>query len=283
MASIDIDTVMLNVVGVGPQKTGTTWLYFCLLNHPNLSFPRGVKETFFLDRRYEKGWSWYWSHFEKENNGNLYLEIAPTYFDSEDAVRRLQEHNYKCKIIVSLRNPVDRTFSHYLHEVKKGRLACSFNDAIKQMPRLINASRYNLYLPNWIRSFCSDNVLVVFQEDIGNNPGEVWWKVCRFLGIDHTPLPRIGNSRVNEASLPRYPGLAFFTTKATDYLRDAGLYRAIELGKTLGLKQFIYESSSRQLPVMGVDVREKLRQEFETTILYIESLLGSVPLSWRKT
>ena len=56
-------TKQVGLVGVGPQRTGTSWLHAQLSRHSRLCFPRRVKETFFFDERFHKGLEWYWSHF----------------------------------------------------------------------------------------------------------------------------------------------------------------------------------------------------------------------------
>ena len=67
----------LELFGAGPQRSGTSWLYACLREHPQLCFPKGVKESFFLDTRFDKRWAWYWSHFEHWREGQLSAEIGP--------------------------------------------------------------------------------------------------------------------------------------------------------------------------------------------------------------
>src|SRR5439155_1562759 len=97
-------------IAVGPGRTGTTWLHEVLKGHVGLP---EIKEIQFFKWHYEKGLRWYASHFTKCPAGRPVGEICPVYFNSEIARSRIAEDLPRCKIICSLRDPVDRAYSHY--------------------------------------------------------------------------------------------------------------------------------------------------------------------------
>lgn len=272
----------LSLVGVGPQKAGTSWLYFCLKEHPRLCFPKGVKETFFLDERFDRGWPWYWSHFQHQTDEQSCAEIAPTYFDIAEARKRLREHNPHCRVIINLRDPVARSFSLYLHHRKKGRLDGDFREAIREMPRIIDSSRYRDHISEWIDLFGPEQILIILQEDIASSPENVLEQVYDFAGIDRVPTPRAVRQRVNEASLPAFPTLARAATRLADRLRDRRLYAPIELAKKLGLKR-VYDGFRGQLPILDPEMRKRLVEEFEPDIAYVEKLLRRPLTNWRRS
>jgi hypothetical protein len=271
----------LDIAGVGPQRTGSTWLYMCLREHPQLCFPRGVKETFFLDQRFDKGWPWYWSHFQHHRNGQLCAEIGPTYFDVPDAAIRLQKHNPRCRIIISLRDPAARTFSLYLHYRKLGQIDCNFREAIEKMARLIDSSRYRSHIASWVEMFGRERVLVILLEDISSSPLSVLGRICNFLRIDLVSVPVGALERVSTASLPAFPALAKLATVGADWLRERRLYGAIELAKKLGLKH-VYRGSQDALPTLEPKTRKELIEEFQPDISYVEELLGRPLPEWRR-
>ena len=271
----------LDLVGIGPQRTATTWLYTCLLAHPQLSFPRGVKQTLFLDERFHKGWTWYWDHFQGRRQGQLCAEIAATYFDVPEAATRLYEHNPDCRILVTLRDPTARSFSEYLHHTKRGRLNCDFQTALQKMPRLREASRYCLHLERWIRLFGLEHMQIILQEDIVAAPQMVLERVYSLAGIPSIPPPQALRERVNDASLPRFRSLAKFATRGAEWLREHGLYGPIEFTKRLGLKR-IYSNSRGSLPVLSPTMRQALITEFEPDIAYVEALLDRPLPGWRQ-
>lgn len=274
--------MQLNFVAVGPQRTGTTWLYECLRAHPQLCFAQGVKETFFLDEQFHKGWEWYGSHFRHRLNGQLCAEVGSTYFDIPETTKRLWEHNPDCRIIINLRDPAARSFSLYLHHKKRGRLHCDFPDAIKKMPRIIQSSHYQTHLRRWIETFGQEQIHIVLQEDIAAAPEQVLERLYRFAGIAQVPPPAVAWERVNPASLPSLPVLARFATRAGELLRGRHLYGPIELAKRLGLKR-VYSGTQEGLPMLEPDIRKALIKEFEPDITYVEVLLRRPLPEWRRS
>ncbi|OQZ03151.1 MAG: hypothetical protein B6D35_00200 [Candidatus Brocadia sp. UTAMX2] len=273
--------MQLKVVGVGPQKTGTTWLDRCLREHPQLCFPQGTKETFFFDERFDKGWSWYWTHFRYCMNSQFCAEIGPTYFDVPEAAARLYRHNQNCRIIITLRDPASRSFSLYLHYKLYGELRCEFHEAIMHMPRIIESSRYRMHLGRWLEIFGKEHVLIILQDDIAAFPGQVLKQVYNFIGIDDVPLPVLAEEHVNIASYTVFPSLSRFCNSMANFLRGRRLHSPVNFFKNLGLKR-IYTSTSGVLPKLEPDIRRNLIEEFEPDIAYVEKLLGRPLTGWRR-
>ena len=270
----------IGVVGVGPQKAGTTWLYRSLQEHPKLCFPRAVKETFFLDRRFDKGWSWYWSHFAHWVSEQLCAEIAPSYFDVPIVAKRLEIHNVNARIIINLRDPADRSFSLYLHHRRRGRLDCDFHTAVEKMPQIIDSSHYCKHISRWIEAFGREQVLIILLQNISSSPEQVLERVYNFLKVSHIPLPAVARERVYMASLPRFPVLAKLATLGSEWLRNKRLYGPLQSAKKLGLKRVYTGSSS--LPTLAPEIRKALIQEFKLDIAYVEDLLGRSLPEWKQ-
>jgi hypothetical protein len=272
----------LDLFGAGPQRAGTSWLYACLREHPQLCFPRGVKETAFLDMRFDKGWPWYWSHFAHWREGQLCAEIGPSAFDVPEAATRLREHNPACRIIVNLRNPAARSFSLWWHLKSKGYLDCDFREAMRTVPRIVDSSHYRKHMSRWLELFGRQQLLVVLLEDIAVAPGSTLQRMYEFAGIRSTPTPPVAGQRVGAGALPAFPALARLATRAGDWLRDRRLYGPIEFAKKLGFKEVVYAGSSASLPRLEPELEHKLIREFEPDIAYVEELLGRPLNKWRK-
>ena len=117
----------LNVdfIGIGAERSGTTWVSNCLNDHPEICFSK-QKEIFFfnkLDRhflklenlRYKRGINWYKGFFNHCAPGAIKGEFTPTYLFCPYAPRRIKSYFPNVKIVVCLRDPVERAFSQYLH------------------------------------------------------------------------------------------------------------------------------------------------------------------------
>ena len=98
------------IIGAGPGRTGTTWLHRVL--EGSVDLPYGVKETQFFNTFYDKGIDWYAHHFRYATGDRKIAEICP-YFFHPLAPERIKTHIPNCRVITTLRDPVDHAFSAY--------------------------------------------------------------------------------------------------------------------------------------------------------------------------
>lgn len=277
MANFSIDFLC-----VGPQRTGTTWLYEMLCQHPHLFVPKEVKETMFFDRNYRRGFDWYAQYFKERLWGQLLGEIAPTYFDDPDVPNRIVDVAPGCDIIISLRHPADRAFSLYLHHLRKGRVPRDLWQAIEQKRRIVTAGHYAIHIPRWQTVFGADQVHVLFLDDIKKRPQQVLDQICTLIGVERMERPARRNQKVNAASMPRFlwlaRGAAFLTTTFHEY----GLHQLVEFGKKLGLKKLAYTGGEDGMPKLSANDREQLIRTYDEDIAFVEGLTGRDLSHWRE-
>ena len=132
--------MMPDFIIIGTQKGGTTSLYRYLIDHPNIA-PIYIKEPHYFDIHFHKGIGWYRSHFptavEKyyarhvEKHDLITGEASPYYLFHPRAPQRVAKTLPKAKLIILLRNPVDRAYSQYQHQLRQpGVEPLSFEEAI---------------------------------------------------------------------------------------------------------------------------------------------------------
>lgn len=116
---------------IGAQKSGTTSLYEYLREHPHV-IPASKKEIHFFDTKFYKGNRWYQSHFpkRKELTNKITGEASPSYLFYPNSAKRIYNLIPDVKLIVLLRNPVDRAISSYFHQQQKGREKLSLEKAL---------------------------------------------------------------------------------------------------------------------------------------------------------
>jgi sulfotransferase family protein len=212
---------------IGAQKAATTALYAYLRWHPGITGP-SFKEVSFFDRHYARGEAWYRAHLParprlwlvKQRHGTWPLvgEASPSYLFHPLAAQRAAELMPRAKLVAVLRNPVDRAFSHYQHEVALGREELSFEEALDQedvrmqgeLERMVREpeyfshawwnhtylarGRYAEQLERWFAAFPRDQVLVLISEELLQEPAENYARTLDFLGADRHELssfPRI--------------------------------------------------------------------------------------------
>lgn len=108
-----------NFIIIGAQKGGTSSMFSYLKQHPQLQLP-DIKEIHFFDNNYQKGSTWYKSHFPLIIVKNkLTGEASPYYLFHPHVPQRVIQLCPKVKLIVMLRNPADRAYSHYMMQNKR--------------------------------------------------------------------------------------------------------------------------------------------------------------------
>jgi hypothetical protein len=201
---------------IGAQKAGTTSLFSYLVQHPGV-LPPLSKEIHYFDLNYTRGVTWYRARFpfsHQLRGGSLTLDASPYYLAHPLVPPRAAQLLPRVKLIALLRNPVDRAFSHYQHEVRGGRESLSFAEAIEQEPARLageeerlrrdpayysyNHRRYSymlrgLYVEQlraWVGHFPRSQLLVLQSEWLFRDPAAATAAVYDFLGLRPHRLER---------------------------------------------------------------------------------------------
>ena len=229
---------------IGPQRTSTTWIYEKLLKSRKVNLPTKVKETFFFDQKFSKGFSYYFSLFEDFDSNLITGEIGPTYFHSLEAAERIYRSNNKCKIIFIYRDPIEKSISLYQHHYRKGRVGKDFKKAIIKRPDIIETSRYSLYSKIWKDLFSNENVLMVRFNDLKYKPQEFLDKITSFLGLERIIVEENDSKKVNQSTVPKYIILAKFFAFIAALMREYDFHTLVEFGKKIGLKK-VFEGGKK--------------------------------------
>lgn len=232
----------LDFVAVGPFKTGTSWIYDYLLKYQQVSLPTKVKETFFFDQKFGNGIDWYYSHFTQLDSNKKVGEIAPSYFRSLEATKRIHELNPNCKIVVTLREPVSRLVSFYLHMKQRGKILpkTSFAEALAEKKILQDTARYYFHLSRWIDTFGEDNVKVIFFEKLKISPDQFAQELCQQLDLEVENISQDLSKKVNPSQAPINSNLSKIIYSSVKLLHDLGLHKIVDYGKNSGIKQLLF-------------------------------------------
>ncbi len=194
----------MDFVGIGAARCATTWLARCLGEHPSIHLPRR-KELHYFDNDFlfEPALRRLRRAFAGARPGQLRGEITPRYIISPPALERIARHCPGVRILVSLRDPVERAFSQFLYlryNLKREPLR-EFHEAIGGPLRdeYIGRSRYAGPLQTVLGLFGSDRVHVVLYDDVAARPHEVLRGLYGFLGVDPGFVPPSAARHVNRS------------------------------------------------------------------------------------
>lgn len=196
----------------GAQKSGTTSLYFYLKRHPRIVLS-DIKEYHFFDRDYEQGLDWYRQRLPAldAGAGTITGDFTPIYLFHPRAIERMARHFPAARLIVLLRNPAERAYSHFQHTMRLGRESRSFDAAVREEPALVERELermaadagyesadlpwhsylarglYARQLERLFRFYPREQVLVLQSERLFESPQETLERVYEFLGLDILP------------------------------------------------------------------------------------------------
>lgn len=192
-----------NFICIGAQKAGTTTLADILCQHSEICIPP-IKETkfFLFDSDYNKGTSYYNSFFTNYHGQKAVGEFDPDYLLFPFTAKRIAETlGSAIKIIVVLRNPADRAYSHYLMTRKKGLDDLEFENALaaeknrkqdiktQKIFAYIERGYYGKQLEEFLKVFPYENFLfLVFEEDFILNRQKTIQHVQEFLNVPFEEL-----------------------------------------------------------------------------------------------
>jgi hypothetical protein len=273
-------------IGIGGQKCATTWIFRNLQDHPQAALsPR--KELHFFSATFDRGYRWYEAQFPARPMAKVAGEVSTSYLCSADAPRRAARYNPDFKLVLALRDPVDRAFSNHLHEVRAGHIQSdlfAFEDAEALNPMYLEQGRYASHLRRWLEYFPREHLIVLFQEDIEQQPEAQARALYEFLGIDPGYRSPYLSERVNASATDRSPAAKRLLQAGARMIRGVFGERFMRELRALGPMRKVREANQQTLsevvPPMRSETRRRLIAEFATDMHDLAALIGRADLPW---
>lgn len=309
MTTADIKYLPDFIIG-GAMKCGTSSMHKILSTRKDVFIPGGEIHFFTMgdaiqstetvkfdpdrvrfDLNDEKKIEWYRSFFEDAGSDQLIGEDSTTYLPSRVVPERIRELLPDVKLIFMLRNPVDRTHSHYRHLVNSGRATKSFEQELMHGSSTLHLrSFYKPQLERYFRLFPRGQIKVILFERFVEETQVVIDEVCSYLGLpDSIDLGQV-QTHANPSWYPRWPNTYF----AINYLLKGKIdrYRShwpgkpsenhtpeLSSGKRL-LRSLLYRvrdklPRKKSYPPMDDSLRERLTELYARENRGIGSLVGA--------
>ncbi len=263
-----------NFLGIGVQRSATTWLYECLREHPQIFLP-DKKELHFFDENFDKGLEWYESFFDRVTNETAIGEITPDYLYNYKALERMASVLPKAKLIVSLRNPVDRAYSAYrLLVANVYNRQVSFHEAFWQEDYIREVGFYYKHLVYLYNLYPRDQVFVFLYDDILASPEQVLRAIYVFLGVDSSFRPSSLTKKYNKVLFPRLQ--KFFISIGLGSFLD--LLKKSKYGDWIK-ELFFYFENQKKVKRPQIDYSRYI-EVYKEDILNLEKLINRDLSSW---
>ncbi|GAE30928.1 sulfotransferase domain-containing protein [Alkalihalobacillus hemicellulosilyticus] len=181
---------------IGAQKCGTTSLYQYLIKHPTISQAKR-KEIHYFDVYYDKGTEWYEQQFSPLPKGHITGEATPRYLFHSKCPQRVYQYNPNMKLILLLRDPIDRAFSNYQMDIrnKSEKLKKKHSSSFLSFEETLNTKKGNNYLlkglyysqlKQWLRYFPLHQFHIIESNDFYQKTSEMMNLTFHFLGVKQT-------------------------------------------------------------------------------------------------
>jgi hypothetical protein len=284
---------------IGTSKSGTTSLHNILAQHQQIYLPE-QKEVHFFDnnKNYNKGVSWYQHQFSKAAPGQLTGEITPDYMFYDYAPKRMLDLlGGDIRLILMLRNPVDRAYSEYLFNVRRGFIDKTFEQVIDEEKNFdpnifenryfihIHRSMYATHLQNVQKYFANPEhyFYIIFEEDFKNNQAQTISHLLDFLGVAQQNLEL--DQIFKPAYMPKSKWLQrlvyqpnIFKNVIKNFLPTYKIRRKIKDQWLPGIN-----SSKEKIPAISPDLKKQLMEKyFIDDIKRTEDLIKRDLSAWLK-
>jgi hypothetical protein len=289
---------LVDFVGIGAPKCGTTWLSDCLAEHPEIGFAPDKEVYYFADSEartyykagfdyYERGPGWYRSQFPTGKPGaRIFGEYSVSYMYDPRCCPRIMEYNPDIRILIALRNPVDMVYSWYWYN-RTGlisNLPETFEGAM-EIPYFRDLGCFHRALAPYFREFPASSLHVVFHDDIRRDPNAVLRALFSFLGVSADFRPAKADKRVNAAKTTRFPALQRLGNATYNALKKSPATAAVVSSRPFEKAVLaVYERVNRvplKYPALAAETRERLTAHYRPEVERLEQLLGRDLSDWK--
>jgi hypothetical protein len=282
-------------IGIGAQRSGTTWIYRALNQHPQIAFGARKEIEFFNDARsfyikggvsnYAKGVDWYRDQLQLQATQRC-GDISPDYMWDSAASARIHEHVPDVKIIASLRHPVDRAWSQFMAASHYIHIADTFEEALSKHPELLERGLYFAQLKPYFDHFPSTRIKIILLDDIIQSPQSALSELHGFLDVERLPAESLEPTNTS-GDAPRH-SLTFRLLSRTRRLADTSWGARLWTSRGFaGIKNSALKALDRFHPrekspqYLTQEIRERHAPYFKEDVAQLESLIQRDLSCWK--
>ena len=288
---------LLNFLIVGAAKSGTTSLYYYLNQHPQIFMPQNKEPFFFcleddllIDKTLGKRFNLvsqeqdYWELFSQAQKDQCKGEASTGYLylygQTIEKIKHLVPAWQDLKIIIIIRNPADRAYSHYLTDRASGLIRDNFGTIIEQclsdrigiVDNIISYGMYFVQIEAYRQAF--ESVKVVRFEDLKKRPRELIQELYAFLGVKTTFQPDV-DVRYNVSTEKNWLVTLIYKDNIIKKCSQACIPRRIR-EKT---KNFLFDHVFKK-PILDSKTRQCLIDIYFDDIIRLQQLIGMDLKRW---
>lgn len=286
-----------NFIGIGMRRCGTTWLARMLEAHPEIGFSIEKEVSFFNNiwalvnepqksKLEVEGIESYEKYF---NKGKIVGEWSVTYAYDPNVAERIKRYFPNVKILVSLRNPIERavSFYNYAKYVRLTEDSKTFEEAIKKHSDYIEGGMYYPQLKRYFDLLPRKNIKVILLDDIEKDSRAVVQDLYRFLGVDSSFVPEDIDEKTNVAREIKYRLIHKLVVNFLRFLKKLVPKTIRPYARTFGKKKILLPLDRHTShPVEKLHLKEETRKYlleiFRPDIEITSKLIGRDLSPWHR-
>ena len=282
---------------VGAPKAGTTSLYHYLKEHPQIEMSSQKEPDYFSDTAIQEQGLYYNKNridteekynrlFNTQKKDVIFGEGSVSYLFYPNVAQDIKAYNPIAKIIIMLRNPIDRAFSHYLMDYRLGLVSDSFEDIIHKKSKHKNAhlfyqqyikvGEYATQLKRYFDIFDKENILLVDYEDFKSDVTGTVNSVYSFLNVS-TEFSADVNKQYNTFTMPKDKLIRFLYSfvvirNTLSFIFPKNIMKAVRL---------ILFSKDKK-PKLLEETKTQLKHYFSNDVRLLDSIIDKDYSKWIK-
>lgn len=267
---------------IGAQKCATSWMYYCLRDHPDICVPSKKLEAGYVGGAMfkEMGEEWFFDRFQPKPD-QITGDVSVEYMWDPTAAEALRAYATKAKLVISLRHPVDRMVSGYFWLLRKGDLPnIPLEDGIAQvlasepgfsnpldgpLDQVVRRSCYGPQIQRYIDVYGAEKIKVILYEDVAEDGLAQMQSIYQFLGVDDGFVPPSLNSAPKKNS---YNSWLLAVENST---------RSKTVARLCNYAHQVIDYVSPRRDILSRDMRRQLNTLFAPAIEDIRAVLQTLP------
>jgi len=284
-----------NLFIAGYAKSGTTALYNFFLEHEDICCNKFIKEPRYFSYSYFKKTSAfkyilnkavksekeYLKLYKKCNDEKYILDSSVYYSFFKGIAKQINNFNPEAKIILILRNPVKRFYSHYMMHLKSGFKKVDINEFIEnpissEGISILEIGNYYTSIKEYFEVFGKQNVLILLHDNLEKTPYITYQKICKFLNVKYY---KYDNKIVNVSGKPK----SIFFIKLLRFIKmliPQIIIKRIQTNKKMYFNKMLYNDMTLKREQMPIEVKKQLINYYIEDIKKVEKLTNEELHLW---
>lgn len=284
----------INTILIGAQKAGSSSLYQWIGQHPDVSAPESLKDVHYFtnDELYNQGTTFFDKFYPSKIKEKIILHGAVNYILFDKCAERLHRYDPNLKLILILRNPVNRAFSAYTYFKKQQHEKRSFKDALKQEQEIpyttykdvsnltyLEHGFYFKQLQHFIKYFDLENIHIVFYEELMADKKNKCAQIFKFLGVEIDFIPDfIHKNKTGSVRSGKLNNILFGSNKIKNFVKKYSLYNLLPLKFKQKLKRKLSEMNTGDAKksikeTLDGETKAYLQEQYKEDVQCLSNLL----------